>query len=178
LINRLVYGVGTRLITSAGNAALDGVYKLTAIEQDSTWVPAIKISESAEKTPLPGHKLAWRIYDQRGKATADLLSLDDEDPCAMDEVILHHPVAYSTYRSLHRDEISDFEPLSIEVLKDGKLVYDLPDMETMRAQRKADLDHLDPGVKRILNPHIYHVSVTQKLWELKEKLIHSVNNDQ
>jgi nicotinate phosphoribosyltransferase len=178
LINRLVYGVGTRLITSAGKAALDGVYKLTAIEQESKWIPAIKISESPEKTPLPGHKLAWRIYDQRGRATADLLSLDDEDPCAMDEVVLHHPVAYSTYRSLHREEISDFESLMVDVLRDGELVYDLPDMEKMRSERKADLDRLDPGVKRILNPHIYHVSVTQRLWDLKEKLIHSVNNDE
>jgi len=31
LINRLVYGVGTGLITSEGASALDGVYKLVAI---------------------------------------------------------------------------------------------------------------------------------------------------
>ncbi len=31
LIKRLVYGVGTRLITSRGAAALDGVYKLVAL---------------------------------------------------------------------------------------------------------------------------------------------------
>ncbi len=80
LIRRLVYGVGTRLITSSGSAALDGVYKLVAVCDQDKWVPAIKISETPAKTINPGHKRAYRIYDYRGKATADLLTLDDEDP--------------------------------------------------------------------------------------------------
>jgi nicotinate phosphoribosyltransferase len=69
LINRLVYGVGTRLIVSDGEPALGGVYKLVAVCEDGQWVPALKISESQSKTPNPGNKLVWRIYDQRGKAT-------------------------------------------------------------------------------------------------------------
>jgi nicotinate phosphoribosyltransferase len=35
----------------------------------------------------------------------------------------------------------------------------------------ADIERLDPGVLRIMNPHIYHVSLSQKLWDLKQKLI-------
>ena len=34
LAARLTYGVGTRLITSAGHSALNGVYKLVAIADD------------------------------------------------------------------------------------------------------------------------------------------------
>jgi nicotinate phosphoribosyltransferase len=30
---------------------------------------------------------------------------------------------------------------------------------------------LDPGVRRLMNPHIYHVSLTQALWDLKQELI-------
>jgi hypothetical protein len=41
----------------------------------------------------------------------------------------------------------------------------------MRERRNADLGRLDPGVKRILNPHIYHVSLSEKLWSLKQELI-------
>ena len=41
-------------------------------------------------------------------------------------------------------------------------------------RREADLDRLDPGVRRIINPHIYHVSLTQNLWNLKEDLIKAV----
>jgi nicotinate phosphoribosyltransferase len=32
---------------------------------------------------------------------------------------------------------------------------------------------LDPGVKRLINPHIYHVSLTRRLWDLKQELIKS-----
>jgi nicotinate phosphoribosyltransferase len=43
----------------------------------------------------------------------------------------------------------------------------------MRTSREADLGQLDPGVKRLMNPHIYHVSLSQRLWELKQQLITS-----
>lgn len=173
LIGRLVYGVGTRLITSWGEPALGGVYKLVAVYDRGEWRPAIKVSESLAKTPNPGHKNVWRIYDGRGKATADLLSLDDEDPCAMQEVVLHHPTEHTVYRTLTRDEIDEIEPLLVDVLDGGELVYDLPSIQEMRERRKADVERLDPGVKRLINPHIYHVSLTQRLWNLKQELIES-----
>jgi nicotinate phosphoribosyltransferase len=171
LINRLIYGVGTRLITSGGDPALDGVYKLTAVRDAGRWKPAIKISETPEKIPNPGDKRVWRVYDQRNKASADLISLEDEDPLQLDPLTLHHPTEHSTYRSLPQSQISRIESLLIDVLSEGTLVYDLPTIDEMRSQRIADLDKLDPGVQRIMNPHIYHVSLTTKLWELKQSLI-------
>jgi nicotinate phosphoribosyltransferase len=173
LIGRLVYGVGTRLITSWGEPALGGVYKLVAVHDDHDWVPAIKISESAAKTPNPGHKHVWRIYDKRGKATADLLSLDDEDPREMAEVKLHHPTEHTVHRTLHQDEIEEIEPLLVDVLDQGELVYDLPSIKDMRDRRRSDIARLDPGVKRLINPHVYHVSLTKRLWDLKQELIAS-----
>jgi nicotinate phosphoribosyltransferase len=174
LIGRLVYGVGTRLITSWGEPALGGVYKLVAVREGNEWTPAIKISESAAKTPNPGHKLVWRVYDQRGKATADLLSLDDETPQEMERIVLRHPTEHAKYRALDRDKIAEIEPLLVDVLDEGRLVYDLPPIEAMRERRKADVNRLDLGVRRLLNPHIYHVSLTQRLWDLKQALIESV----
>ncbi len=177
LINRLVYGVGTHLITSWGEPALGGVYKLVAVRaadgKGGEWLPAIKISETAAKTPNPGHKRVWRIYDERGKATADLLSLDDEDPRQMDEITLRHPHERAARRTLRQDQVSEVEPLLVDVLVDGRLVYDLPGLDEMRGRRQADVEHLDPGVRRLINPHIYHVSLTQRLWDLKQELIES-----
>jgi len=174
LISRLVYGVGTRLITSQGASALDGVYKLVAVRDDGQWTPAIKLSETPEKTINPGHKHVWRVYDRRGKATADLLSLDDEDPREMERILLHHPTEHITYRTLARDDVSEIEPLMVDVLQEGALVYDLPSIEEMRERRQADMERLDPGVKRLVNPHIYHVSLTERLWNLKQELVESV----
>jgi nicotinate phosphoribosyltransferase len=174
LIGRLVYGVGTRLITSQGASALDGVYKLVAVRDGGEWVPAIKLSETPEKTINPGDKRVWRAYDRRGKATADLLSLDDEDPRRMARIRLHHPTEYATYRTLERDQVSEIEPLLVDVLRQGELVYDIPSIEEMRERRQADVERLDSGVKRLINPHIYHVSLTEQLWNLKQGLIESV----
>ncbi len=177
LIERLVFGVGTRLITSAGDSALDGVYKLVAVEKNGSWAPAIKISENPVKIPNPGHKHVWRIYDQRGYATADLLSLEDEDPRDMERITLRHPIEIHTYRHLEKQEVSRVEPLLVEVLRDGKLVYELPNLEEIRKVRLADRSALDPGVRRLMNPHTYHVSLTQRLWDLKQDLIKATTKE-
>lgn len=174
IIGRLVYGVGTRLITSSGDSALDGVYKLVAIQKEGQWHPAIKISESRAKVPNPGQKTVWRIYDEREKATADLITTDGEDPRQMDSLLLHHPVEHGTVRTLKQTQISKIESLMTRVwdAPDGRTAR--PSLEAMRELRRADLDYLDPGVKRLMYPHIYHVSLSAKLWETKERLIQSL----
>ncbi len=172
IVRRLVYGVGTNLITSAGDAALDGVYKLVAVQTDSNrWTPAIKISENPVKTPNPGYKQVWRVYDRRGQATADLLSLDDEDPRQTRPLLLQHPHEPGTSRTLAEGDISQIEPLLETVLDEGRLIVTLPPLEAMRERAQRDLDRLDAGVRRLLHPHVYHVSLTPKLWTLKQTLI-------
>lgn len=171
VIARLVYGVGTNLITSHGHPALDGVYKLVSIERGGRWVPAIKISETPAKTLNPGDKAVWRLYDRRGLATADLLCLCEEDPRQHESLVLRHPTDHTKFRSLRNNEISSFEPLLVEVLREGRLVCELPTIEEMRAIRQRDIERLDAGVRRLINPHTYHVSLSQKLWDLKQALI-------
>lgn len=174
LINRLVYGVGTRLITSEGAPALDGVYKLVAVEDHGGWIPAIKVSESPQKTPTPGLKTLWRLYNGRDTATADLICLEDDlSPRQMDSIVLHHPSDFTKVRILEVHQCPQVEQLLVDVLRDGKLVYDLPPLEQMRKVRQDDLARLDPGVKRLVNPHIYHVSLSERLWNLKQELVRS-----
>lgn len=177
VIKRLVYGVGTRLITSAGDGALDGVYKLVALRTNGEWSPAMKLSESPEKVINPGHKRAWRIFDRRERAIADLLSLDDEDPTSAESLLLRHPSRPNTFRTLNRDDMHHIEPLQEVVYEEGRIVHELPDIASIRERRKTDISHLDPGVRRIVNPHIYHVSLTEKLWNLKQDIINSMRAD-
>ncbi len=171
LMKRLVYGVGTRLITSWGEPALGGVYKLVAVCQAGKWTPAIKISESPAKTPNPGFKHVWRIYDKRGKSSADLLSLEHEDPRNMERIQMRHPTDHTKYRTIEQRDVSEVEPLLVEVIKEGKVLVETPDIEEMRRIRMRDIERLDSGVRRIMNPHVYHVSLTQRLWDLKQQLI-------
>jgi nicotinate phosphoribosyltransferase len=170
LMNRLVYGVGTRLITSQGHEALDGVYKMVAIHDEGKWVPAIKVSDSPEKVPIPGDKHVWRVYDSRGRATADVVGTASESPGA-DKIILHHPHREGVYRVIEPGEITKIEELLVEVFRDGRRTAPPPSLEEMRALRLADLEMLDVGVRRLVNPHIYHVSLTDELKQLQLRLI-------
>ena len=171
VISRLVYGVGTSLITSQGAPALDGVYKLVSLKRGNQWVPAIKISETPAKTLNPGYKTVWRLYDRRGLATADLLCLAEEDPRQQPVVTLRHPTDHTKFRILQQEEVSSWEPLLVEVLREGKLTYELPTLEHIRAVRQRDIGRLDAGVRRLIRPHAYHVSLSQSLWDLKQRLI-------
>ena len=171
VLRRLVYGVGTRLVTSHGEGALGGVYKLVAMQEGEGWRPAIKLADTPAKLTNPGLKHAWRIYDTRGFATADLIALEDEDPARDERLVLRHPGDYSRHRTLDRSAISQVEPLLVEVLREGRLLYELPSLDAIRAQRVADVERLDAGVRRLVNPHVYHVSLSQRLWDLKQELL-------
>jgi nicotinate phosphoribosyltransferase len=170
LMDRLVYGVGTRLITSQGHEALDGVYKLVAVRDGDDWVPAIKVSDSPEKVPIPGEKQIWRVYDRRGRATADVIGVAEEI-LPDGDIRLHHPHRVGVSRVIRREDITRIEDLLVTAFRHGKRVNDGADLEEMRARRLADLDRLDVGVRRLINPHIYHVSLTERMKQLQLDLI-------
>jgi nicotinate phosphoribosyltransferase len=171
IIHRLTYGVGTRLVTSAGASALNGVYKLVALRQEAEWVPAMKLSDSPSKTPNPGDKEAWRLYDRRTRATADLIGTRDERPVEMEEIVLHHPTEPGSRRRLARRNLNEIEALLVDTVAEGRVIGAQPDLEEIRRVRRADMERLDPGVKRLVNPHIYHVSLSEKLWGVKQQLM-------
>lgn len=192
IIRRLVYGVGTRLITSAGDSSLGGVYKLVGLEGDQGWQPAIKVSEDPGKTAIPGSKKVWRIYDDLGLATADLLTLDEEDPkgrwqksCRQHSsadgltgprLQLFHPREPARLRSLPYRTVSKIEPLLTDVLSEGRPLRDTPSLEEIRIVRQADVAGLEKDVRRLIDPKEYHVSVSKKLSSLQEQLLRSLSS--
>ncbi|HWB87864.1 MAG TPA: nicotinate phosphoribosyltransferase [Acidimicrobiia bacterium] len=176
LVGRVTFGVGTRLITSHGDPSLGGVYKLVAIDDDSgRSEPAIKISENVEKMAIPGEKKVLRVYDSRGLATADIIALADEEPMAADVVELFHPHR-ELHRTLRKEQVSATESLLDLVFADGARLDGEPDLESLRKRRQDDLDRLHPGVRRLVNPHIYHVSLTRGLKDLQAELVRRLSN--
>ena len=57
------------------------------------------------------------------------------------------------------------------VFQKGELVYDLPDIETLRQRCARELDRQWDEVKRFENPHNYYVDLSQKLWDIKAQLL-------
>ncbi|TBH21785.1 nicotinate phosphoribosyltransferase [Thermus thermamylovorans] len=168
LLKRLVYGVGTKMVVSWGHPALGGVYKLVAVRENGAWAPAMKISDSLEKVLNPGHKKAYRVYDKRGLATADLLAAFDEAVREDEALTLRHPTDPAKRRTLRPGEFT-LEPLLEEVYRGRRLFPPLP-LEVLQERRRRDVERLDPGVRRLVNPHLYHVSLTERLFALKGEL--------
>ncbi|MGP9649602.1 nicotinate phosphoribosyltransferase [Glutamicibacter sp. AOP38-B1-38] len=70
------YGVGTALVTGSGHPTASMVYKLVA-RQDSagSWIPVAKAS--ANKASVGGRKHAVRQLNDRNRATAEIVSLEE-----------------------------------------------------------------------------------------------------
>ncbi|MDR0877744.1 MAG: nicotinate phosphoribosyltransferase, partial [Treponema sp.] len=168
------WGVGTQMVTGGSDASFTGVYKLAARENETgTMIPSIKFSDNPEKTTNPGIKQVWRITDNQGKAVADVLSLDDpEKPDLVEQghrYAFWHPAA--DYRHFYQDIEGSAAPLLKMRMENGRLTGPLPSLAEIRTHVTSDLEALDASYKRLLNPHVYKVSVTSRLRDLKLSLI-------
>lgn len=168
------WGVGTHMVTGGDESSFTGVYKLAARndKESGKMVPAMKFSDNPAKTTNPGIKNVYRLYDSNGMACADVLALENEVIEAGKEYRFHHPMV--DYRQF-TCTASKVEPLLKLKLKDGKRVSTrLPEAEQLRLSRsnmQKQLETFDESYKRILNPHIYKVSLSEELKDLKKDFI-------
>ena len=120
------WGVGTNMVTGGSQSSLNGVYKLSAKKAGSEFVPAMKISNSFEKTTNPGIKQVYRFYGNDGLALADYITLDDEKPEAGQDFVFYHPFSDTDLFRLKHTSYSAFEPLLKKVMEGeqiGTLVH-------------------------------------------------------
>ncbi|MBQ3054551.1 MAG: nicotinate phosphoribosyltransferase [Oscillospiraceae bacterium] len=163
------FGVGERLITARSESVFGGVYKLAAVEDDGEIIPKIKISENVEKITIPGFKQVWRLYDnESGKAMADVLSLHSETISSDEPYELFDPEA--TWK---RKTLTNFtaRPLLVQIFKEGECVYTSPEIEEIRSYCAEQIETLWSEVLRFENPHRYYVDLSQKLWNIRAKLL-------
>lgn len=164
------WGVGTHLITGYDCPALGGVYKLVAQEENGELKPCIKVSENASKVTNPGKKQVLRLLVD-GYASADLIALHDEVFNPEEPFELFDPI--HTYK---RKMIQGYkiEPLLAPIFVSGELVYLLPDLKAIRARAVDSLNVFSSEIRRPVNPHEYHVDLSQALWDLKQRLLHQM----
>lgn len=166
------WGVGTHMVTGGNEASFTGVYKLSARHGTNGAVPVMKFSDNPAKMTNPGIKDVWRLYNADGTMKADVLALEGETVAAGEERRYWHPAI--DYRQF-TFSASKAEMLLKRRILGGERVGARPsDAETIRKSRETMmkcLAVLDGSYKRILNPHIYKVSVTDALKEMKYKFI-------
>ncbi len=168
------WGVGTHMVTGGTESSFTGVYKLASRHEKKSgkMLPAMKFSDNPAKTTNPGIKDVYRLFDENGMLLADILSLEGEKIEIGKEQRYYHPMV--DYRQFVCTA-SKVEPLLKLRLKNGKRTEErLSDPETLRIAREnmtKQLSMLDESYKRILNPHIYKVSLTEGLKNLKAEFI-------
>ncbi|MCH5162937.1 MAG: nicotinate phosphoribosyltransferase [Clostridiales bacterium] len=162
-----VYGVGTKLITSEDTPSLGGVYKLSAIEADGELQPRMKISDSLVKVTNPGFKTLYRLYDKKsGMAQADLIALRDEK-IAKPLTLTHETERWKTTRL----EDYDMRCMLHKIFEGGKNIYQSPSLDEIVAFAESERAKFWDEYKRIDNPQIYKVNVSDKLYELKQSIL-------
>ena len=164
------WGVGTRMITGDGCPALGGVYKLSAEYVGGRVVPKIKKSENPIKVTNPGVKKIFRIFDnETGRALADLIALEHETIDESMPLEIFDPI--DTWK---RKTITNFHvrELLVPLVRDGKRVYDLPALREICDYARQELSAFWDTYRRLNNPHVYKVDLSQELYDLKQQLLH------
>jgi nicotinate phosphoribosyltransferase len=164
-----LWGVGTKMVTSYSCPALGGVYKLSAILENGEMKPKLKVSDDPEKTTNPGIKKVFRFFDEKNFMRGDVLFFEDEILPENQPIQALHPMlahVHKIYPPRYRRE-----EILVPIFQGGKRVYSLPPLADIQARTLQNLHYLRPEHKRLQNPHIYHVSLGERLFKQKQDLI-------
>lgn len=168
------FGVGERLITSKSEPVFGGVYKLAAVYENGTEIPKIKLSENIAKITTPCSKKLVRLYSKdNDKAIADVIMLDNEPTPSGDDYEIFDPE-----HTWKRKIVTNYyaRELLRPIFKKGQCVYESPKIDDIRTYCQNQIDGLWDEVKRFENPHNYYVDLSQKLWDIKNKLLNEHKN--
>ena len=171
-----LWGVGTRLITGGDLPALGGVYKLASLKvSGGEEIPKIKLSDNSDKITNPCFKEVFRIYDKKtGKAEADLICVRGERIDESKPLTVFHPK--ETWK---RTTFTDYtvRPLTVPVLRGGRPVYEMPSLAEICAYARQEQETFWDEYRRLDNPHVYKVDLSQKLYDVKKQLIAQIRGE-
>ncbi|MCX7788669.1 MAG: nicotinate phosphoribosyltransferase [Spirochaetes bacterium] len=167
-----IWGVGTHLVTGGGDPAFTGVYKLCAREKGGKLIPTMKVSDNPEKSTNPGVKQVYRFHDTEGHPLADLITFADSPPPTEGSIVFHHP--YMDYRRFTLCPEGPVIPLLEKRMENGCLTTPHPSLPSIRNRAMEQLEKLDPTYTRILNPHVYKVSISEEVKQVKVSMINQM----
>ncbi len=167
-----MWGVGTNLVTAGNQPALDGVYKLSAIrDPGQPWQYKLKLSEKMVKVSNPGIMQVKR-YTYQGEYVAD--AIYDLSLGINHEGMIIDPFDPTKYQRVKKAWSS--HDLLIPIFRQGKCLYDLPPLSSIRANTQKELGCFHKGIKRFIYPHEYVVGMEKAFYDLKVGLIKQIRN--
>ena len=159
------FGVGEALVSDT--AALGGVYKLAAVEEDGVMKPQIKLGESFRRVTLPGSKKLLRFYDRRtGRAIVDEVCLSEERLPRERHTVFDPHSTFKTKELVNFEVREMLEPAIVR----GERVLPKRNLRDIRAHCARELETLCSDVKRLDSPSEYYVDLSEKLWTLRRRM--------
>jgi nicotinate phosphoribosyltransferase len=173
-----VWGIGTHLVTGGRQSSMNGVYKLSAKKNnEGIYEPTMKVSNTLTKTTDPGIKQVYRFYDAQQNAIADLIALDYEDVTVDKDYVFLHPYNSTDRFLMKSGRYTEIRPLLVKKISQGKRAVEDPGVHTLQNTVQKELATLHKTYKRLINPHVFKVSLTPELKNLKQQLISSFRGD-
>lgn len=163
------WGVGTHMVTAYDAPALSGVYKLVAIQDGDVWQSRMKISSNIEKATDPGRKRVVRYFDTDGHPMCDVMYLDDEAEPAAGAVLGRNRMWPN--RKVDFGTPGRSETLLATVFAEGRRTAESPPISAVRDYALGQIAALPEEFKRMRNPHIYQVLLSENLGVLKDKML-------
>ncbi len=165
-----IWGVGTHLVTGKDQPALDGVYKLAAIQnKKGKWEYKLKISDAIAKVTDPGILQVRRFADKNGYI-GDMIY--DIDSVPKKTATLIDPLDPSHQEKMRGSE--KFQDLLLPILRKGKSVYKHPTLQEMQRYSQQELERFPETIRRFLNPAPFFVGLEKSLYDLKMQMISEI----
>jgi nicotinate phosphoribosyltransferase len=157
------WGVGTHLVTAYDHAALDGVYKLSALRNTAgEWQYKLKLSEQTVKVSNPGIYQVRRFFNQQ-RPIMDVLYDIELGITSLPEIIsLETP-----HNLLKLENATEFSDLLTPIFRQGRLIYQPEPIHILRARGLHQINQFSQG--NIIPPYL--LCLEKQLHELKQLLI-------
>ncbi len=144
-----IWGVGTHLVTAKQQPALQGVYKLSCVQNErGVWENKVKISDQKQKSTFPGFLQVRRKYE-RGEMGADLLFDEREE---------NIPPSFVKGR-----------PLLVPIYRKGRLVYTLPSLANIQKRARQEVQTLPQELRQLFPKEKYTVKIAESLQSERER---------
>ncbi len=105
--------------------------------------PVLKLSTGKET--LVDEKQVFREFDEKGEMIKDIIGMRDE-------------------------KINGMETLLIPVMKEGRIIYDLPSLPQIQNRFLEDFSRLKAPFKRNISPDYYKVELSPRLSDLQKRV--------
>ncbi len=116
---------------------------------------------------MPGNKKVVRYLNGNNEFFIDGVILTDEDEEKIS--LLRHPSI--PFKKTEITENLKPEKVFYKIVENGKLVYTFPSLKEVRDFSLSRFEQLPSEFKRFVNPHIYRVGLSNKLYTLRHNLI-------